>query len=382
MTMAMSELLLQTQKAIPFSTPSPIVFPYIKSSHIRIPFPKSFPTNKTNHQLPPFPNIHLPMSFTPPQHTTNNPHTTTFQLYWCHQCHRTVTLASAHPSELTCPRCYGQFIEEVHLTLPEFDPSPEARLLEALSLMLNQPIRLFNNRNPDPNRRRPPLHRFDDFDRRSFSDPEGDEFPRWRTRWRNRSLDEMDNSGQPPPNPNRSRTVIVFGPPDQLQQIQSILPRRANPRDYFTGPQLDELIEELTQNDRPGLPPASEETIERIPMVKITAEHLKNDSHCPVCKEEFDVGGEARELSCKHIYHSECIVPWLRLHNSCPVCRQEMPPLTPENGASGSSEDEDGFGRRCARWWSQLVSWPFRNRYRQISPIPRNRFNASSRGDA
>ncbi|XP_038898009.1 E3 ubiquitin-protein ligase RZF1 isoform X3 [Benincasa hispida] len=295
------------------------------------------------------------MSFSPPQRTTNNHNITTFQLYWCHRCHRTVTHAAAPPSELTCPRCFGQFIEEIHLTLPQFDPSPAARLLEALSLMLNQPIRLLNNGTPNANRRRPPLHRFDDFDRRSFSDPEGDELPHWRTRWRGRSLDERDNSGLPP-NPNRSRTVIVFGPPDQLQPIQPILPRRADPRDYFTGPQLDELIEELTQNDRPGQPPASEEAIERIPTVKITAEHLKNDVHCPICKEEFEVGGEARELS---------------------FCRQEMPLLTPENGASGSSEDEEGIGRRCTRWWSQLVSWPFRNRYRQISPMPRNRFSAS-----
>uniref|UniRef100_A0A9I9CYH2 RING-type E3 ubiquitin transferase n=1 Tax=Cucumis melo TaxID=3656 RepID=A0A9I9CYH2_CUCME len=318
------------------------------------------------------------MSLTPPQSTTNNRHTTTFQLYWCHQCHRTITLASAHTSELICPRCFGQFIEEIQLTLPEFNPLPEARLFEALSLMLNQPIRLFNNRTPNGNRHHPPLHRFEEFDRRSFSDPEGDELPQWRRRWRSRSLDERDNFGPQPPNPNQSRTVIVFGPPDQLQPIQPILPRRVSPRDYFTGPQLDELIEELTQNDRPGPAPASEEAIERIPMVKIAAEHLKNDSHCPVCKEEFEVGGEARELSCKHIYHSECIVPWLRLHNSCPVCRQEMPSLTPENEASSSSEEE-GMGRRCARWWSQLVPWPFRNRYRQISPFPRNRFDASSR---
>lgn len=352
-----------------FLPSSPIVFRYIKSSHIPIPFPKSF------HNI-----TKLPMALSPPPHTTNDRrHARTFHLYWCHQCHRTVTLASAEPSDLTCPRCFGHFVEEVHLPLPELDPSPETRLLEALSLMLDPPVRLFNYRHPDPDRRRPPLHRFDDFDRRSFSDPEGDEWLHWRTRRRSRSLDERDNSGRQPPNPNQSRTVIVLGPPDQFQPIQPIIPRRANPRDYFTGPRLDELIEDLTQNDRPGPPPAGEEAIERIPTVKIAAEHLKNDSHCPVCKEEFEVGGEARELSCKHIYHSECIVPWLRLHNSCPVCRQEIPPLPPENGAAGNSETEVRIGRACTRWWNRLVSWLFRNRYRQISPSsPPNRFNASS----
>lgn len=318
------------------------------------------------------------MSLSPPRRRNNHHTTTTFHLYWCYHCHRAVTLsAAADPSELSCPRCYRQFIEELHLPRP----GPEARLLDALSLMLDPSARFFDLRLPDLDRRRPQSVRFNDFDRRPFSDPEGDEWFHWRTRRRNRTLDERDPR---PPNPNSSRTVIIFRPTttDQSQPMRPVMPPTADSRDYFTGPQLDDLIQELTQNDRPGPAPASEAAIESIPTVKIATEHLKNDSDCPVCKEEFEVGGEARELGCKHIFHSECIVTWLRLHNSCPVCRQEMPPLPPENRAEGSSEDGEGIGRRCARWWGQLVSRPFRNRYRQISPLnPRDRFNAS-RGDA
>ncbi|XP_023525796.1 E3 ubiquitin-protein ligase RZF1-like [Cucurbita pepo subsp. pepo] len=314
------------------------------------------------------------MSFASSRHTRSS-----FHFYWCHQCHRMVTLATAgDPSELICPRCSAQFLEELHLTRPQFDNSPETRLLQALSLMLDPPVRLF--RLPDLDRRRPTSHQFDNFDRRSFSDPEGDEWFHWRTRRRNRSLDERDNSSLQPPNQNRSRTVIILRPTDQSRPVQPIIPPRTDPRDYFTGPRLDELIEELTQNDRPGPQPASEAAIERIPTVKIAAEHLKNDSACPVCKEEFEIGEEARELMCKHVYHSECIVPWLRLHNSCPVCRQEMPPSPPENQEAESSEDGEGegIGRRCTRWWGQLVNRPFRSRYRQISP-PQDRHNSSSR---
>ncbi|KAL0365072.1 UNVERIFIED_CONTAM: putative E3 ubiquitin-protein ligase RHC1A [Sesamum angustifolium] len=71
---------------------------------------------------------------------------------------------------------------------------------------------------------------------------------------------------------------------------------------------MNEFIQELTQNDRPGPPPAPESTIEGLPVVELSSEYLKHDSCCPVCKDEFEVGARARELPCKHLYHSECII--------------------------------------------------------------------------
>ncbi|CBI24304.3 unnamed protein product, partial [Vitis vinifera] len=125
--------------------------------------------------------------------------------------------------------------------------------------------------------------------------------------------------------------------------------RSGNVGDLFLGPGLEELIEQLTMNDRRGPPPATRSSIDAMPTIKITQRHLRSDSHCPVCKDKFELGSEARQMPCDHIYHSDCIVPWLVQHNSCPVCRQELPPQVSgnvrgqqsSNGGNRSSRSEN-----------------------------------------
>ncbi|KAK9814583.1 hypothetical protein WJX72_008201 [[Myrmecia] bisecta] len=46
---------------------------------------------------------------------------------------------------------------------------------------------------------------------------------------------------------------------------------------------------------------------------------------CSVCHDEFAEGGEVVQLPCKHCYHEDCIIPWLKTHNTCPVCRAALP---------------------------------------------------------
>jgi E3 ubiquitin-protein ligase RNF115/126 len=50
-----------------------------------------------------------------------------------------------------------------------------------------------------------------------------------------------------------------------------------------------------------------------------------DDAQCAVCMDSFELGYIAKQMPCKHIYHPHCIFPWLELHNSCPVCRFELP---------------------------------------------------------
>jgi hypothetical protein len=34
---------------------------------------------------------------------------------------------------------------------------------------------------------------------------------------------------------------------------------------------------------------------------------------CSVCKEQFTVGEELLKLPCTHLYHRDCVIPWLKL---------------------------------------------------------------------
>ncbi|XP_020551744.1 probable E3 ubiquitin-protein ligase RHC2A isoform X2 [Sesamum indicum] len=161
--------------------------------------------------------------------------TRTYHYYWCRRCQRSIRITTTNPDEVLCPRCIGRL-----------EPSPGARVLDALAQILDPPTR------------------------------------------------------------HQETTV---------------------------------LIQELTQNDRPHPLPTPESAIEGLPMVELNSEHLKNDSCCPVCKDEFEVGARATELPCKHLYHSECIVPWLHIHNTCPVCRHEVttfPAEVAHNGDNGA----------------------------------------------
>ncbi|PON32189.1 43kDa postsynaptic protein [Parasponia andersonii] len=73
--------------------------------------------------------------------------------------------------------------------------------------------------------------------------------------------------------------------------------------------------------------PASKSSIDAIPTIRIADSILNIDPFllCAVCKDPFELGVEAKQLPCKHLYHPDCILPWLAHHNSCPVCRFRLP---------------------------------------------------------
>lgn len=102
----------------------------------------------------------------------------------------------------------------------------------------------------------------------------------------------------------------------------------SNPGDYHfgSGAALDALLNQLMQADNSrGAPPASKAFVDALPKIKLTQEEELRKRDCAVCKDLLQIGVEYTELPCKHLFCGDCITPWLKEHNSCPVCRHELP---------------------------------------------------------
>ncbi|XP_057953133.1 E3 ubiquitin-protein ligase RDUF2 [Malania oleifera] len=251
--------------------------------------------------------------------------------YWCYRCTRFVRV---WPQDaVVCPYCDGGFVEEI-------DSAPRSET--------------------NPHRRFPPYAMGS-----SRPDFGQDSDPGFRRRRRNAG----DRS---PFNP----VIVLRGPADgeaggagggetatssfELYYDDGsgsgLRPLPPTISEFLMGSGFDRLLDQLAQVEINGFgraenPPASKAAVESMPTVEIVCNHIVSESHCAVCKEPFELGTEAREMPCKHIYHQDCILPWLSLRNSCPVCRHELPTdipgggrASPESAQSPANTEQETVG--------------------------------------
>ncbi|KAI6670446.1 hypothetical protein NL676_005331 [Syzygium grande] len=109
-----------------------------------------------------------------------------------------------------------------------------------------------------------------------------------------------------------------------------------------------EVAQQILRNEiaRRGDSPASARVVEDLPLITVGKEGLgTGDGVCAVCKDMFVEGEKVKVLPCVHRYHQDCILPWLRMQNTCPVCRFGLPKEDLRLGMRGIRRDGGMDGR-------------------------------------
>jgi len=75
-----------------------------------------------------------------------------------------------------------------------------------------------------------------------------------------------------------------------------------------------------------GTPPASNSSIQKLKKEEVNEKNLKDyeKQECTICKDIFKLKEHAITMPCEHSFHEDCLLPWLKKHNSCPICRHEL----------------------------------------------------------
>jgi hypothetical protein len=60
--------------------------------------------------------------------------------------------------------------------------------------------------------------------------------------------------------------------------------------------------------------------ISTIPRIKWGCEK----EECSLCLDEFSEGEELLQLKCSHVFHEQCLGPWVLKSKECPLCKQHF----------------------------------------------------------
>jgi hypothetical protein len=137
---------------------------------------------------------------------------------------------------------------------------------------------------------------------------------------------------------------------ESLQEILNLFnPANAAMGDaVYSQEALDRIITNLMEQNPQSnaAPPASERALEHLERKKVTKELLGEDDtvDCTICLDSFEEGQTATFLPCKHWFHDECVMLWLKEHNTCPVCRTPIETRDQRNANQGGNGNDNGSG--------------------------------------
>ncbi|CAF2147732.1 E3 ubiquitin-protein ligase SIRP1 [Brassica rapa] len=148
--------------------------------------------------------------------------------------------------------------------------------------------------------------------------------------------DDTNNARDDDAGRERGR-VIVTNPFNQIVAVPSsavsdtLRPVAGSLSEYFIGPEFEAL--------RYGTPPARRDAVEALADDLLV---LNPGIQCLVCLDYIEMNTTGKQMPCQHKFHSYCLLYWLQLHSSCPVCRCQL--RTAKDEADGGSFSSSSQG--------------------------------------
>lgn len=239
------------------------------------------------------------------------------QQYWCHVCEKAVTTAPQPTGDVVCPDCGSEFVEEYTPPPPAAAPAAAASAETSDDPYVRNILNLFRAVGARQQRR--------------AADPARHMRPQSLIR-----VDLVANGADLPAAPANPFTALFNLIQRQQQQGQQQgQQQQQQPQPQPRAMTMDELLNHLfvTAPVR-GSPPAARAAVEALPRHTVDAAevqaHADDDFACTVCQDAFAAGDAVVQMPCAHVFHADCLAPWLAMHNSCPTCRCELPTDDPD----------------------------------------------------
>ena len=151
-----------------------------------------------------------------------------------------------------------------------------------------------------------------------------------RSRGRSRNQRNPFNVGAP----NLAEVLGLGG--EQGGFIGALLGRIGTGGSLDGNAMMNDFMHHILMNEQStaGAPPATDSAIKKLEKVPVTEANVAELEVCHITQEPFEVGGVAIRLPCNHHFHQTELEKWLRMHGTCPVCRDVV-------GAKGAEEEEE-----------------------------------------
>jgi E3 ubiquitin-protein ligase RNF115/126 len=275
--------------------------------------------------------------------------------YWCFTCNSECQIniiKQDDDEEYQCTKCKNTFIEEItqdnnpsdfHIQPQQQQPQQNIpNFTNNFSNLegINITISTISNINPSNNINLSNFNNFGNNTQSNSNEPEpnyelgmNDTFLflpstvnyRKQESERNRIMSDFLTGGEiitEVVNPNGQNIIISRNFINSNSPINNFLLNHINDH------QFENFINIITAFDlqHKGNPPASERAIKNLKKIEINENNIHDfdGQTCNVCLENFSEGQITNQLDCGHNFHEKCIVHWLKMRNTCPVCRHEL----------------------------------------------------------